>query len=71
MALFESETAEIKELLKPKHRRYMDAVTKARSLAVLEGTINGNHEQPCDGERCKICKRLVAGEKWGDIFPGR
>ena len=42
----------------------------ARSLAVLEGAVNGNYEQPSDRELGKICKRLADGEPWTTVFPG-
>ena len=69
-ALFDKDVEEIKGLLVPGTRRKMDAVAKARSLAVLEGAVNGNYEQPSDRELGKICKRLADGEPWIAVFPG-
>jgi hypothetical protein len=68
--LFETETKEIANLLKPGRRKQMDAIARVRSLAVLESTVNGEFEQPSDIELRKICLRLANGEKWGDVFPG-
>ena len=68
--LFDKEVDEIKELLAPGTRRKMDAVAKARSLAVLESAVNGDYEQPSNGELTKICKRLAEGEPWPTVFPG-
>ena len=48
----------------------MDAVAKARSLAVLESAVNGNYEQPSDRELDKLCKRLADKEAWPSVFPG-
>ncbi len=70
VALFEKEIEDIKSLLAPGTRRQMDAVARARSLAVLESSVNGNYEQPSDHELKKICKRLADGEPWTSIFPG-
>ena len=69
-ALFDNDVEEIKGLLAPGTRRKMDAIAKARSLAVLEGAVNGNYEQPSDRELGKICRRLVDGEPWTTVFPG-
>ena len=68
--LFDQEVEEIKALLAPGTRRKMDAVAKARSLAVLESAVNGDYEQPSDGELEKVCKRLSEGEAWTGVFPG-
>lgn len=69
-ALFDKEIEEIKALLLPGTRKKMDAVAKARSLAVLESAVNGDYEQPSDRELEKVCKRLAAGEAWSSVFPG-
>lgn len=69
-ALFDKEVDEIKELLLPGTRRKMDAIARARSLAVLESTINGDYEQPSDRELAKVCDRLSGGEAWPSVFPG-
>ena len=69
-ALFDKEVEEIKGLLTPRTRTKMDAVAKARSLAVLEGAVRGDYEQPSDHELKKVCKRLSDGESWDAVFPG-
>ena len=69
-ALFDKEVDEIKGLLVPGTRRKMDAVAKARSLAVLEGVVEGDYEQPSDRDLAKVCDRLSAGEAWSSVFPG-
>ncbi len=69
-ALFDKEVNEIKDLLAPGTRRKMDAVAKARSLAVLESSVNGDYEQPSDSELSKVCQRLAEGEEWPSVFPG-
>ena len=69
-ALFDKEVAEILGLLTPGTRKKMDAVARARSLAVLEGAVNGDYEQTSDRELTQICKRLADGESWREVFPG-
>ena len=69
-ALFDKEVDEIRALLAPGRRRRMDAVAKARSLAVLESAVNGDYEQPSDRELTKVCKRLADEEPWPTVFPG-
>ncbi len=68
--LFDKEIEEIKGLLAPRTRKKMDAITKLRSLAVLESAINGDYEQPSDRELEKLSKRLADGEPWSSVFPG-
>ena len=41
VTLFDNEVEEIKGLLAPRTRKKMDAISRMRSLAVLEGTVNG------------------------------
>lgn len=69
-ALFSKEVEEIKSLLKPRTRKKMDAIAKARSLAVLESAVNGDYQQPSDRDLEKVCKRLSDGEDWTSVFSG-
>ena len=69
-ALFDKEIGEIKELLMPGTRRKMDAIAKARSLAVLDRAVSGEYEQPSDRDLTRVCARLAAGEAWSAIFRG-
>ena len=48
----------------------MDAIARARSLAVLESAVKGDYEQPSDHELRKVCTRLSEGEAWSSVFPG-
>ena len=68
--LFDQEVEEIRGLLAPGTRKRMDAIARARSLAVLEGAVNGDYDQPSDGDLGKVCKRLSEGEAWRTVFPG-
>ena len=69
-ALFDKEVDEIRALLAPGTRKKMDAVARARSLAVLESAVKGDYEQPSDGQLAKVCKRLSEGDAWSSVFPG-
>ena len=69
-ALFDKEVDEILKLLAPGTRKKMDAIAKARSLAVLDSAVKGDYEQPSDRELEKVCKRLSDGETWSSVFPG-
>ena len=70
MALFDKDVEEIRGLLVPGTRKKMDAIAKARSLAVLESAVQGDYEQPSDGDLTRVCKRLSDGEAWSSVFPG-
>ena len=48
----------------------LDAMSRARSLALLEGAINGDYEQPSDEALEEICTRLSDGGAWLSVFPG-
>ena len=69
-ALFDKEVEEIRGLLAPGTRKKMDAIARARSLAVLESAVKGDYEQPSDHELRKVCDRLSEGEAWSSVFPG-
>ena len=70
ITLFSTEIDEIRTLLAPGKRRKMDAMAKARSMALLEGAISGDYGQPSNSVLTAVCKRLSDGEGWENIFPG-
>lgn len=67
---FDNEITEVKKLLKPKSRKYIEAVAKLRGLAILDGAIKGEKLQPSDGELKKIAKQIQNGMDWEKIFVG-
>lgn len=70
MTLFESEVAEIKKLLSPGKRRGVEALSRLRPLAILDGTIRGEKGQPSDVELRQLGKDVRAGKAWSEIFQG-
>jgi hypothetical protein len=69
-ALFANEVKEIKKLLQPGTRRRLEATSKVRALAIMEGAIQGEMVQPSQGDLQKICRGIQAGQSWMQIFPG-
>lgn len=68
--LFESEVAEVKKLLSPGKRRGLEALSRLRPLAILDGTIRGDKGQPSDGNLRRLGKDVLDGKVWVDMFPG-
>jgi hypothetical protein len=69
-ALFDSEVAEIKKLLKPGRRRQIEALARLRPLAILDATIQGEKGQPSDADLRRIGKEVSKGGTWADVFRG-
>ena len=68
--LFDSEVAEIKKLLRPGRRRRVEALSRLRPLAILDGAIRGETDQPSDRDLGQIGKDVLAGKTWDDVFQG-
>jgi restriction endonuclease S subunit len=68
--LFDSETAEIRKLLRPGRRRRLEALARLRPLAILDSTIRGEKGQPSDAELRKLGKDVRGGKQWSDVFRG-
>lgn len=68
--LFDQEIEEVRKLLTPGSRRKIEASAKLRSLAILEGAIQGERLQPGRGELRKLMKHIKEGAKWEQLFPG-
>lgn len=68
--MFESETGEVRKLLRPGSRRRLEAVAKMRALAILEASVSGQRLQPSDAELEKLAHALQAGTTWDALFPG-
>jgi hypothetical protein len=68
--LFESEVAEIKKLLSPGKRRRLEALSRLRPLAILDGTIRGEKGQPSNADLRRLGREVLAGKAWTEVFPG-
>jgi hypothetical protein len=68
--LFDSEVSEIRKLLRLGRRRRLEALARLRPLAILDGTFRGEKGQPRDSDLSRLGNSLLAGKKWGDVFPG-
>ncbi len=68
-SFFETEIEEIRQLLKPKSRRHIEAFAKLRGLTILEGAIQGERLQPSIGDLKKISAKIRLGHSWDKIFP--
>src|SRR5690606_36343358 len=69
-ALFDSEIAEIKKLLRPGRRRQVEALARLRPLAILDGTIRGEKGQPSDADLRRLGAKVRGGKAWVDVFQG-
>jgi hypothetical protein len=68
--LMEEEVKIIQGLLKPGSRKKVEARSRARALAIMEGAVQGERTQPGTGELNRILDRIAEGHPWDRIFPG-
>jgi hypothetical protein len=61
---------EIRELVSPHSRKWVEARSKARSLAIMEAAVNGDTVQPSDSELNSLLRKAARGERWDRLFPG-
>lgn len=70
ITLFSNEVEEIKQLLQPCKRRRAEALSKLRSLAIVENALNGNEELPNDADLRQLERRIRSGENMNTVFSG-
>ena len=68
--MFSDEVEQIRVLLAPGTRRHAEAQARLRSLAIVNGAIQGQLLQPSDGELAKLTTRVQAGDSLEQVFPG-
>ena len=68
--LMANEVNEIAALLDPSKRRKVEARSRIRALAIMEGSVSGERVQPGSGDLNKLLERISVGEHWTEIFPG-
>lgn len=69
-SLIDAEFAEVKELLKPKSRRLLQARARLRPLAIVEASVRGVRSQPSESDLNRLVRAIKKGTKWQDLFPG-
>lgn len=69
-SLFDNEIKEIRNLLKPGKRRTAEGEAKLRALAIMDGAILGESDQPTPKRLKKLRGDIRAGRPWTDLFPG-
>jgi hypothetical protein len=70
LVLFREKVDEVRKLLKPGSRRRVEARARIMPLAIMEGSVQGSHVQPGEGDLNRILQRIDAGEQFEEIFPG-
>jgi hypothetical protein len=68
--LFDTELDEVKKLLEPGKRHRLEAMAKLRSLAIVNGAIEGKTTQPTVADLHKLGSFLLKGKSLHDLFPG-
>ncbi len=69
-AVIAAEFEDIKRLMAPGSRRWVQARAKLRALAIAESALAGERLQPGEGELNKLLREIRGGREWTDLFPG-
>jgi hypothetical protein len=69
-AMVQADFEAIKALVRPKTRRQIEAKAKLKALAIVESSLEGIRSQPSELEVDQLVKKVRAGTKWQDLFPG-
>jgi hypothetical protein len=70
ITLFSNEVEEIKRLLQPGKRRRAEALSKLRSLAIVENALNGKEALPDDADLRQLERRIRSDEDMTTVFSG-
>ncbi|MFQ5852480.1 MAG: DUF3644 domain-containing protein [Candidatus Binatia bacterium] len=68
--LMSDEVMAIRDLLKPGGRKKVEARSRARALAIMEGAVLGVRTQPRSGDLNRILNIISEGQSWNQVFPG-
>ena len=68
--MVEDEIKTIKDLLRPRRRRRVEARARVRALAILEATTRGERTQPSVSELNALLRGVAHDESWESVFPG-
>lgn len=69
-AMVQADFEAIRALVRPKTRRQIEAKAKLKALAIVESSLEGIRSQPSELEVDQLVKKVRAGSKWQDLFPG-
>ena len=69
-AVIQAEFDDIKKLVKPRSRKRLRAKAKLRTLAIIEGSLLGEHKQPGEAQLNKAVREVAAEKNWTELFPG-
>jgi hypothetical protein len=70
VALFADELEQIKKLLAPNTRKGLEATSRLRGLAILDGAISGEISQPGEHRLKNLTKQVRSNVDFEDLFPG-
>lgn len=69
-AVIQAELDDIKKLVKPRSRKRLQAKAKLRALAIIEGSLLGEQNQPGEAQLNKAAREVAAEKDWTELFPG-
>lgn len=67
---FDREIDHIRGMLKPRSRKRLEALTKIRTLAIIDSALTGQPTQPSEGDLRKLGRQLQKPGDWGQVFSG-
>ena len=70
LMMFTEELEEVRRLLAPGTRRHAEAEARLRSLAIMDGAIQGEFLQPSVGQLRRIGAAIREGGTLDELFPG-
>lgn len=70
LVMFAEEMEEVRRLLAPGTRRHAEAEARLRSLAIMDGAIQGEATQPRKSELRRLSKAIQDGGTLDEVFPG-
>lgn len=70
ITVFEEELNEVKALLAPGRRKRTEADAKLRGLAIVDGALQGEKDQPGERSLQNLRDQITAGRNFNELFPG-
>lgn len=69
-SVFQHEVEAVRKLLQPGTRRRYQALARLKSLAIIEGALEGEVDPPTDYALGKLAEEVRANRAFEDMFPG-